>query len=205
MKISLHIDQIVPYSPNSHYFTDLVKDMKRRRYLATSCLGVVSASSGCAALTGLRTSLPDGMTIDTHHSVRPEALKDGVAPEVQSVDQTPVIYETLLTDGETAFDRANTDSSAYDFIRNTDFERSYIAVVEYFGTSSSRWLELRSIERGETDVHVVAEVKTPRSGTSDDLAMHSLVVRITEEDRERPSEISAEIVSCGLIQCNTPD
>ncbi len=134
-----------------------------------------------------------------------EALNDGIADEVQSVNQTPVIYETLLTDRETAFDRANTDSSAYEFIRNTDFERSYIAVVEYFGTSSSRWLELRSIDRGDTDVHAVGEVKTPRSGTSDDLAIHSLVVRITEDDRERPSEISAEIISCGFIQCSTPD
>ena len=179
--------------------------MKRRRYLATSCLGVLSASSGCAVVSGLRTSLPDGMTTDTHHSVRPEALRDGVAPNVQSGGRPPVIYETLLTDREMALERANTDSSAYEFIRNTDFDRSYIAVVEYFGTSSSRWLELRSIERGEVDIHVVAEVKTPRSGVSDDQAIHSLLVRITEENRERPSEISAEIVSCGLLQSSTPD
>lgn len=176
-----------------------IADMKRREFLATSSFGLLSVGSGCTAL-GLDTGVPDGMTVETRHwgSV---VLEDGLAAELESGWDEPIIVETLLTRQETALERLEQESPATEFAVETDFGQSYLAVIEYLGMSSSQWLELRSLERQESGIHVVAEVESPDSGTFDDLSPHSLVIRITEEDAERPANISAEVVSCGYIRC----
>lgn len=173
--------------------------MKRRRFLTISSLGVLSASGGCTAL-GFDRGVPDGTTVATRHW-RSFILEDGAASEPWSGPKEPTISATILTDRETAMERLRRDSPVAVFVDGTDFVRSYFAVVEYFGMSSSRYMELRSLERQESEILVTVEVKTPGEFITGDLAPHSLVVRITEENRERPTELSTEFVSCGRVRC----
>lgn len=174
--------------------------MKRRQYLATSSLGLLSVGGGCTAI-GSGRGVPDGMSVETRHWAE-SLLKDGITARLGSGRQGPLLYETLLTGKETAAERLQQDAAetARTFVADTDFEHSYLAVVEYFGTSSSYWLELRSLERQESGIHVVVELESPRS-RRDDLASHSLVIRITDDNAETPAEISAEAISCALIRC----
>lgn len=173
--------------------------MRRRRFLRVSALGVLSASGGCTAL-GFDRGVPDWTTVATRHW-RSFVLEDGAASEPRSGPEEPAISAAILADRETATERLRRDSPAAEFVDGTDFERSYLAVVEYFGMSSSKELALRSLERRESAVHVTVEVKTPGKFVTADLVPHSLVVRITEENGARPTKISTEFVTCRRIRC----
>lgn len=173
--------------------------MKRREFLSLSSVGLLTASSGCTAL-GLDTGVPEGMTVESHHWAT-AALEKGVETARRSGVREPIIAVVVLDDQATASDRIDPESPAADFIVETDFERSYVALVEYFGTSSSKWLEYRSIELRDSELHVVAEVVSPDGATFDNLAIHSLALRITDGNHGVPSGISAEVVSCGFIRC----
>lgn len=175
--------------------------MKRRQYLATSILGLLSLGSGCTAL-GFDTGVPDGMTVETRHWDQ-SLLKDGIPAQLELGREEPILYETLLRGQETAEERLQQDAPepTRAFVVDTNFERSYLAVVEHLGSSSSDWLELRAVERQESGIHVVVELKSPWRGGFDDLSAHSLVIRITDDNEEKPADISAEGVSCGLLRC----
>lgn len=173
--------------------------MNRRKFLSRTSLGVLSASSGCAALE-LNTGTPEGMTIESRQWAR-VTLENGVEGDMEAGEDAPVIATSIIGNQETAENRIDSESPAAAFIFETDFENAYIAVVEYYGMSSSNDLELRSLERGDSTIHIVAEVKESSGGTLDDQSIHSLVLRITDEEAGVPDESSAEVVSCGFIRC----
>ncbi len=79
-----------------------------------------------------------------------------------------------------------------DLLDDTDFERSFLVVVQY-GRQSATWLELDRIERTDDGLDIVARVEEPSGGYGDDLAIHSLLVRITDRRAGVPDHVSATV------------
>lgn len=165
--------------------------MNRRRFLTLSSLGLLTASSGCTAM-GSESSLPPGMTITTRHS-REGILKDELIDLTELRDPL-YIAGTLLTTEEAALAQIQHDSRVKALVEETDFTTSYLAVIQYYG-SSSYSLEVHSIDRKESSIHVRFEERPESEFITADLSSHYLVIRVTEENPKPPTDISAELVS----------
>lgn len=163
--------------------------MNRRRFLALSSLGLLTAGSGCAALES-DSGLPPGMTITTQHW-RGWILKDVLTEDTK---EPPTIAGTILTTKETALEQIHHDTPTKAFVEATDFTTSYLTAIEYFG-SSSYTLEVHSINRQEANIHVQVTERSQSDYITADLAPQYLFIRITEETSKQPTNISTEIVS----------
>ncbi len=76
------------------------------------------------------------------------------------------------------------------FLDDTDFDESFVVVVQY-GRQSATWLELDRIERTDEGLDVVVGIGEPSGGYGDDLAIHSLLLRITDRRAGVPDRVSA--------------
>ncbi|USZ72475.1 hypothetical protein [Natronosalvus halobius] len=168
--------------------------MDRRRFLTGVAMGSVSVA-GCLG-AGESLDLPDGMTVETHHRVGSHLIDDGLEPS----GERPHSYQTILTDRSAAQERmrdGNRDENedeneTMEFVAETDFDRSYLVVVVARSWSSQHWLEVREIERTEAGIHVsiVTESDDP---TVDDAAVHSIAIRITDEEGDEPDVVAVSI------------
>ena len=170
--------------------------MNRRRFLATAGSVGTLATAGCLdRISGDGQRIPDGMTVETHHT------NDIVLRDTAQFHEDINSYHLLITDRSSAQDRfapeepgsdmPPADADAIAFIEDTDFNQSYIVIVQY-GMQSLRWLELSSIDRSG-DGGILVSVETDDDGYNDDWTVHSKIIRITDEAEDIPVEVVAEV------------
>jgi hypothetical protein len=163
--------------------------MHRRTVLASGGVGLASLFGGCSAVGTVvdeSPSVPSGMSTEELHVV------DDVLPE-SGQRRTPGYKETVsrvFTEGEGANQDISSDEVPTSFLAETDFGESFLVVVQY-GRQSATWLELDRIERTNGGLDIVVDVGEPSGGYGDDLATHSLLLRITDRRAGVPDHVSA--------------
>ncbi|SDQ25679.1 hypothetical protein [Natronobacterium texcoconense] len=164
--------------------------MYRRPLLAGVPAAVTVALAGCTAVGdrvfSREPTTPSGTTVDTHAEVT-DVLEDGLGyhqTEGDYVGGREDHYWTVVPDQETADERFDREGSIDDFLEATDFETAYLLVVQY-GMQSDRELVFEELERTDDGIHAAFSIETPSVG-GDDYAIHSSVLRITDEEREVP-------------------
>lgn len=163
-----------------------------RRELITAGAGVGFA--GIAGYVGWNwyngPSIPDGLTIETLYLKRdvftPDSSRD--SESLAAREQ----YHTIVEDEETATRELQDLDAVTDFIEKTDFDDSYIVVVQN-GMQSEPDLELDVIERIEDGLRLEFSIDAPLSGVDDDLVTHSFVIRVSDEREEAPETIDVTI------------
>lgn len=161
--------------------------MNRRRFLASAALAGLAGAAGC---TGERDDpiIPDGMTVETRHRVANVLATD--FRERRTDDFPPVV----LADADEARDRIDASAEVREFAQETDFDRSYLLVVQSTG-SSEEWLELRLIERTDAGLGVEVVFDANTGAPPDVSAAHSLVIRVTDERMGLPDEVDVTVDS----------
>jgi hypothetical protein len=133
--------------------------------------------------------LPDGMAVETHHWVGSHLIEDRIGPSGES-GRT---YETVIADRTTAQDRLKNEGEIEKFIQETDFDQSYLGVVVAAAWPSGKWLELAEIERTADGLQIVTAVASPDNPVGDDAAVHSMAIRITDEQNDVPESIDTVV------------
>lgn len=173
--------------------------MDRRRLLALSGLSALTGLSGCAvgrgwcskkrALFSNSPDTPAGMAVETKN------WGDGlIDPRGRDYPFAVVVTSAAAAKDDVA--RLRTNREDYDpetFIDQTNFDDSYLILIQWFGSSSSDDLELSRIERRENGVHVTAEVIEPCGASTGDMSGHSLFVRVTDERAEAPERATVHV------------
>lgn len=160
--------------------------MNRRAFLAVSGLTVSVPLAGC-----LRQSIPDGITVDTGHWVA-DVLEEGLWYQRQQREESIGRYHQLIADAQSANEQLADHEGIQTFAHGTDFEQSYLLVVQNI-MQSARWLELGRIRRMETGLDVGVVTKSPEEPYGDDAAVHSLAIRITDEEAGVPSQLNVTV------------
>lgn len=173
--------------------------MERRRLLALGGLSVLTSLSGCAvgrgwcskrrALSSDPPESPAGMTVETA-----SWSMDLVAPRGGDRPYTVVATSRTEANETVVFPRGELeDLDPRTFIEQTNFDNSYLILVEWMGTSSSDKLSLSRIERQEQGVHLTAEVIEPCGARAGDISVHSLFVRVSDERTEAPERVTVHV------------
>ena len=135
-------------------------------------------------------SIPDRMDVDTL-SVTGNVFGEP-GPEDHEIEPRGK-YHRIIGDKETAVDEIIFNDSAVGFAGETDFDNSYLIVVQT-GMQSAPDLALEGISRTDDGLHLDVAVEHPSwQGVDDDLITHSLVVRITDETDAVPTAVSVAI------------
>jgi hypothetical protein len=90
----------------------------------------------------------------------------------------------VISDPKTANSGLINDNSISPFLANTDFEDSYLIIVQN-GMQSETELVLDTISRRKKGIHLDISIHSPQSGP-DDLLIHSLLIKITDENKGVP-------------------
>lgn len=163
--------------------------MKRRKYLASGGLGGALVGGYLVWNQYRSPKLPRGMTTDTLY------LEQDVLTDQSSRDSDFLgwkeQYHTILDDKETAARELVDVEPITGFIEETDFEESYVLVIQN-GMQSRPDLVLESIRREVNGLHVKISINSPRS-VPDDLRVHSLLIRITDEKSGIPERVTVDI------------
>jgi len=162
--------------------------MKRRTVLAAGGLAVLGTGGYLYSWLSHSATIPDGMTVETLYVTQP------VFTEQQYERPGVRESESLLVSDETAAEELFVESeSVQQFVTKTDFEQSYVVVVDH--RRSSSWdLYLDSIERVSPDklsVTGVAQNWPPEQ--VDDLGVHVLLLRITDEEHPVPDNLTVTV------------
>lgn len=175
--------------------------MKRRRIVSLGCLGALAWLAGCSRVGWTRT--PSGTSVETRHwstgilefhqSVSGRNDRNPDAPEKE---RNP--YTAVFTDGSNAIERLRSRENAIvrdaiDFIEATDFDASFLVIVDWDGSSSSHALKLDRVARTDGGLRLSIRLAKPLGGQTDDLSTHTLAVRITDDRGSTPDEVSAEV------------
>lgn len=129
------------------------------------------------------------MTVETHHRVGSHLVDDGIEPS----GERPRSYQTVLTTRSAARARTSDTDDVVAFVEGTDFEESFLVGVVAGAWPSGYRLELRAIERIEDGVRVSVDVGSPDGPVGDDAAVHSLAIRITDDERGVPAAVVVEV------------
>ncbi|WP_255190798.1 hypothetical protein [Natronobeatus ordinarius] len=155
--------------------------MDRRKFLAVGGLGL---GAGYAWNRSRSPSIPSGMTVDTLYY-------EGNVFDARDVFGSREESHTIITNKETAATEFRDVGQVSDFIKETNFEESYILVAQN-GMRSEDDLELNSIERIENGLQVAISIDKPLLPDHDDLITHSLLIRISDE-KSLPDSIDVRI------------
>lgn len=169
-------------------FQRVVSIMKRRSVLATSAGIVFSSVAGC--LGGAQTA-PEGMDVETRHWVA-DILEEGIWYQRREREESVDRYHELIDDETTAQNRIDGGEEVRAFVEETDFAESYLVVVQNM-MQSARWLELQQIERTTQGLDIAVETASPDEPYGDDAAVHSLAIRVTDEQAGTPDELQVTI------------
>lgn len=166
--------------------------MHRRQYLSLAGVGGVAGLAGCAnqitrALQSPET--PAGMTVETA-SWSAGFVRDG---------DHELPYGVVATSRDDAANNLSIGETAYDtdpreFVDQTDFDQSYLILIEAAPGSSTDSLILKRIERRDHGLHVTAKFYRPGNGAND-VSVHSLFIRVTDEKDGPPQEMTVEVVN----------
>lgn len=162
--------------------------MERRTVLAASGLAVLGTGGYLYSWLSHSSTIPDEMTVETLY------VTQGVFTEQQYDSPGVRESELLLVSNETAANELFVESEPIQqFVAETDFEQSYIVVVDH--RRSSSWdLYLDTIERVSPDglsVTAVAQNWPPEQ--VDDLGVHVLLLRITDEQSPVPDDVTVTV------------
>lgn len=161
--------------------------MDRRSLLA---VGGLLTAGGYLGWNWYRSpTIPDGMNVETlyrERNVRAETPHQGGSLAWKEDDHV------LLSDVESATDKLVTDGSVGEFVDETDFDESYLLLVQN-GMQSEPDLELSAIKRTDGGLHLEISIYAPWFGVADDLVTHSLLLRITDRDGGVPETITVDI------------
>lgn len=135
--------------------------------------------------------VPDGMTVETRHWAS-DVLEEGLWYLKQERDDPPGTYHLLIAGRATADERVDPDDETEGFVRETDFERSYVVLVQNM-MQSARWLELRGITREESGLEVSVTTEEPEEPYGDDAVVHSFAIRITDERSGVPDDLTVRV------------
>lgn len=135
-------------------------------------------------------SMPESMDVETLYVTgnvfgEPQSEYDDVGPRK--------VIHRLIQDGETTSEEITFDDSAIEFAEATDFDESYLVVVQT-GMQTAPDLELESIARTNDRLYFDVAVEHPLwRGVDDDLSTHSLLIRITDRVHPVPESVSVDI------------
>ena len=160
--------------------------MNRRPFLALVGGGLAAGGAAFGWRWYRSPSLPRGMSVETLHLEREVFLH-----EFSAVDGWREERYVLLGAEETAIERIDQIDAVETFVRETDFEESYVLVVQN-GMQSDPDLELDAIERTDSGLWVALSIDAPLLGVNDDLVTHSLLIRVTDEEGP-PDDVAIEI------------
>lgn len=164
--------------------------MRRRTVLAGSGVPLASLLGGCSdGIMALddSPSLPPGMSVRAEHVVY-----DVLEPRERAGPGYKETSHRVFTERDDAMESIASDYLPPNFLDDTDFGGSFLVVVQY-GRQSATWLELDHIERTDDGLDIVARVEEPSGGYGDDLAVHSLLLRITDRRAGVPDSVSATV------------
>lgn len=162
--------------------------------------------SGCSSVIdgqAVDTILPDGMAVETSHwSNRILAFHRRAPPDVYENPEAPEKlvnpYPDVFIDRTRATNRLQSSDIDYieeaiAFIEATDFDQSYVIVIDWEYSSSSDTLSLDRIERTEHDgLHVQTRLEQPEARLGDGSA-HTLAIRVTDNAEPYPAKVSATV------------
>ncbi|UTF54435.1 hypothetical protein [Natronosalvus rutilus] len=135
-------------------------------------------------------SLPDGMDVETLY-VSGDVFGEPVPPD-RDLDWREERYR-IIRDGETGADKITFDDSAITFVEETDFDASSLVLVQT-GMQTEPKLALEEISRTGDGIHLDVTVEHPWwRGVNDDLGIHSLLVRVTDERDDALESVSVAI------------
>ena len=142
---------------------------------------------------GSTTTTPPEMSIDSHHW-NGIVLEDNrrVAEEIDWRD-TPNAYRTIITDSADADERLERRDELDEFVRETDFEESYLLIIVAGYWSSDYELAVNEVSRTETGLNVSLETVAPTGGQVDDEAPYSVVLRVKDERDVIPDEVTVQV------------
>lgn len=173
--------------------------MERRRFLALSGLGVLTSLSGCGvgrgwcskrrALFSNPPETPDRMSVETKN------WSDGLL-DSRGRNRPFAVVVTSVAEAKVEVALLRTNREDYDpitFIKKTNFDDSYLILVEWMGSSSSDDLTLSRIERRAEGVHVTAELIEACGAKSADVSAHSLFIRVTDEKEKAPARATVHV------------
>lgn len=100
-------------------------------------------------------------------------------------------YRTVISGLKAANRTIIDDGSVAPFVANTDFDDSPFIVVQN-GMQSKMELELDGVSHRDDGLHLDISIDSPQGGP-DDLLIHSLLIRITDEDGDVRKKVSTDI------------
>lgn len=178
-------------------------DVNRRRFLAAVATGSVPVA-GCAGRE-IRIQVlpegpvvPDGVTVETRHWSR-DALDSDPLSSSRTLGPT-VGCHVLVAHRSAAESRVDADAEAAAFVRETDFERSFVVVAQNM-MQSARWLELRRIDRVDGGLEVRVVTREPDEPYGDDATVHTLAIRVTDQRSDVPSELAVTVDGAHTDEC----
>lgn len=164
--------------------------MNRRGFLGLCGLGVGTVGGYAVWRRSNSPSIPDGMNVETKH-VETDVLTEYSSRDTDFLESQEE-YSTVISDPTAANRELSDDSSIAPFVANTDFDESYLLVVQN-GMQSEMELVLETVSRRDTGLHLDISIDAPQGGGPDDLRTHSLLIRITDEDDGVPAQVSVDI------------
>lgn len=164
--------------------------MRRLPFLATAMFGAISGLAGCLRGDGAP-RVPEEMTVETRHWAS-DVLMEGIWHLRSEQDEPVGSYHTAIADESAARSEVEGDDGMSEFVHGTDFERSYLLVVQNV-MQSARWLELRRIERTGSGLDVTVVTASPDEPYGDDAVVHSLAIRVTDEGGDVPGELAVTV------------
>lgn len=164
--------------------------MNRRNALAVIGSGISIPAGYVAWNRSQSISLPDGISVDTLYIIgnvfgEPATADQDLGPREE--------YHRIIQTEQRAEDEISFDDSAIGFVETTNFGDSYLIIVQT-GMQTEPDLVLEEISRTDDGLHIDVAIEHPWwQGVSDDLMIHSLLIRATDETGIIPNSISVDI------------
>lgn len=157
--------------------------MNRRRVLSGGSLVVATGLGGCVGTLAPRPDT-DPDTLHAESDVWGDA--EGSRPATRAVGEQATALERAVGPEADRFAA---------FVRETDFEASYLALVQGIGVGSGTVLTLRETERVDDTLHLTVdewppEDDEPRPGA---VSVHSLTTRVARDERGLPEAVAATV------------
>ncbi|WP_255171410.1 hypothetical protein [Natrononativus amylolyticus] len=138
-------------------------------------------------------SVPESMTVETEHWPK-DILEKGLWYQQREQEEPPSNYYTVIADKKAVGKKIAEDVDAEEFTSETDFDQSYLLVVQNM-MQSARWLELQRINQREEGVDVDVVTESPDEDYADDATVHSLLIRVSDQTEGVPTELNVTIDS----------
>lgn len=157
--------------------------MNRRRVLSGGTLVLATSLAGCVGTLAPRPDT-DADTLHVESDVWGDA--DGSRPDTRAFGERATALERAVGPEADRFAA---------FVRETDFEASFLALVQGIGVGSGTVLTLRGAERVDDTLHVMIDAWPPQDDEPrpDAIFAHSLATRVSRGERGLPDAVAATV------------